>query len=137
MATSTRKSPALIKAEGRLKGMQSLAQSFTASNEFSLRSYELAVQSLSQKLADYNEMVDDLNRARKDIGMAEAALNDMSEHMLLSVAATFGKNSQEYVTAGGIQKSSIRRGPRTAKSTPVESKLGRKKRTESLPNAAN
>lgn len=112
MPRSTRSSKALEKAESRLKGMQSLNQSFTASNEFSLRSYSLAVQSLRQKLDEYNEAIDNLNRAQKEIEMAEEALNDMSEHMLLSVAATFGKSSSEYAIAGGKRKNTVRRGPR-------------------------
>lgn len=115
MPRATRKSPALEKAESRLKGMLSLNQSFTSSNQFSLDAYSLAIQRLRQKLEKYNEAIDNLNRAQKEIEMEEQSINDMSEHMLLSVAATFGKSSQEYAKAGGTRKNTVRRGPRATK----------------------
>lgn len=121
MPRSTRKSLALQKAESRLKGMQSLNQLFTTSNEFSLKSYSLAIENLQRKLNHYNETIDNLNRAHKEIELAEEALNDMSEHMLLSVAAMFGKSSNEYAIAGGTRKNTIRRGTHAARTADLTS----------------
>ena len=53
--------------------------------------------------------LDDLSRQIKD---TEYQMRDLSEQMLLGVAAKYGKNSGEYGKVGGVLKSEYRRSVR-------------------------
>ncbi|WP_223279999.1 hypothetical protein [Nostoc sp. PA-18-2419] len=46
-----------------------------------------------------------MDKTHNAVEEAERVLNDYSEHMLLSVASRYGKNSDEYGMAGGTRKS--------------------------------
>lgn len=51
----------------------------------------------------------------------EEVANNLSEKILIAVAAKYGKNSNEYEKAGGKRKSDIKRtGPRKAKTKAVK-----------------
>lgn len=55
--------------------------------------------------ATYNTSVSDLDSQLSAIKTKEKSIRDQRERMLQFVAAKFGKDSDEYVAAGGIRKS--------------------------------
>ncbi|MEH2409124.1 hypothetical protein [Nostoc sp.] len=50
-----------------------------------------------------------MDKTQNTLEDTERALNTYSEHILLSVASRYGKNSDEYGMAGGTRKSDYRR----------------------------
>ncbi|WP_035139294.1 hypothetical protein [Fischerella sp. PCC 9605] len=109
MAQRKRNSSALTKAERRIEGLQTINPDLDFGNGLSIATYNTMVNELREKLAAYNQartMVDKTHNALVD---AERALNNYSEHMLLSVASRYGKNSDEYEMAGGTRKSDRRK----------------------------
>ncbi|HEY3403248.1 MAG TPA: hypothetical protein VGK59_07665 [Ohtaekwangia sp.] len=82
---------------------QNLGNGLTALN------YEAAITDLRTKLNEYNtalSQVDALHNAMKE---SEKSLSELSERMLIGVAAKYGKNSSEYEKAGGVRKSERRK----------------------------
>lgn len=113
MPRSTRGSRSLEKAERRAIGLQSIDPQLDFSNGLSLSAYNASIQSLRLKLNAYNAVIATLDRAQKEILLAEEELNDLTEHMLLGVAVAYGKNSNEYAMAGGVRKRARRRAVRS------------------------
>jgi hypothetical protein len=98
----------LEKAALRAKNLQAVNPRLDFGNGRSLATYTLLIQSLQDKLDAYNEMITTLNLTLKGIELAEEELNDFSEHMLLGIATSYGKGSNEYAIAGGTRKQSQR-----------------------------
>ncbi len=73
------------------------------------------INELREKLAVYNQARAIVDKAQNALVDAERALNNYSEHMLLSVASRYGKDSDEYGMAGGTRKSDRRRTRSVAK----------------------
>ncbi|MEI1378203.1 hypothetical protein PQG02_09535 [Nostoc sp. UHCC 0926] len=109
MAQRRRNSIALTKAERRIEGLQTINPELDFGNGLSIATYNTMIQDLREKLAAHNQartMIDKTQNALED---TERALNSYSEHMLISVASRYGKNSDEYGMAGGTRKSDYRR----------------------------
>jgi hypothetical protein len=113
MTQRRRNSLALTKAERRIEGLQAINPALSFGNGLSIATYTIKVQELREKLAAYNQARSLVDKAQNALLEAERELNDYSEHMLLSVASRYGKNSDEYEMAGGTRKSD-RRKARTA-----------------------
>src|SRR5690242_7490642 len=116
MSQQKRNSRALTKAERRIEGLQTINPDLDFGNGFSIANYanyDTKVKELREKLALYNQAKTMVEKAQNALVDAERALNSYSEHMLLSVASRYGKNSDEYGMAGGTRKSD-RRKPRPA-----------------------
>jgi hypothetical protein len=113
MRQQKRNSSALTKAERRLEGLQTIHPDLDFGHGFSITDYNTKVQHLREKLAVYNQAKTMVDKAQNALVDAERELNNYSEHMLLSVASRYGKNSDEYEMAGGTRKSN-RRKPRPA-----------------------
>ncbi|MEH2084422.1 MAG: hypothetical protein V7K89_31975 [Nostoc sp.] len=56
--------------------------------------------------------------------VAEKSLMELTEHMLVSVAAKYGKNSDEYKMAGGVRRSDVYDGLRLRKRPMRQPKQG-------------
>ncbi|MBW4418694.1 MAG: hypothetical protein KME13_05645 [Myxacorys californica WJT36-NPBG1] len=108
MTRPTRNSKPLEKAELRAKNLQSIDPNFDLGNGLSLAAYTVDLTSLREKLDTYNDMIETLDRIGQEIQLAEESINDFSEHILLGVAARYGKGSNEYAIAGGARKNSRR-----------------------------
>jgi len=52
--------------------------------------------------AEYNAQVSLLDSKASAMKVKEKEIRDYRERMLSLIAAKFGKNSEEYVTAGGV-----------------------------------
>lgn len=104
MTKKIKESKALEKAETRVKGMKDIGASINLGNGLSLENYAAKTQALRDRIDAFNAMQAALEEAKQEIAEAEAELNDMSEHMLLGVAAIYGKQSKEYERSGGKRK---------------------------------
>ncbi|MEH1910736.1 MAG: hypothetical protein V7L05_14760 [Nostoc sp.] len=109
MAQRKRNSIALTKAERRIEGLQTINPELDFGNGLSIVTYNTIVYELREKLAAYNQARTMVDKTQNTLLDAERALNSYSEHMLLSVASRYGKNSDEYGMAGGTRKSDYRR----------------------------
>ncbi|HIK03302.1 MAG TPA: hypothetical protein IGS40_01080 [Trichormus sp. M33_DOE_039] len=105
MTQRRRNSIALTKAERRIEGLQTINSDLDFGNGLSIANYTNRVNDLRDKLAAYNQARKIVEKTQNALIEAERSLNDYSEHMLLSVASRYGKNSDEYGMAGGTRKS--------------------------------
>lgn len=101
MARLKRSSPALNKAVRRSSGMRSSSNTLNFGDGLSLENYEAQIQTLQLQLSSYNTMLSTLDEAGGRITLMEQELNRLSEKMLMSVATRYGKDSLQYMQAGG------------------------------------
>ncbi|MBX9255402.1 hypothetical protein H1Q63_15910 [Desmonostoc muscorum CCALA 125] len=120
MPQRRRNSLALTKAERRIEGMQAIKPDLDFGNGLSITSYNTMIHDLREKLAAHNQARTIMDKTQNALEEAERVLNDYSEHMLLSVASHYGKNSDEYGMAGGTRKSE-RKKTRSATNQTVKS----------------
>ncbi|UBF29335.1 hypothetical protein K9N68_16755 [Kovacikia minuta CCNUW1] len=107
----------LDKAESRLAALKAVSTSLDLGNGLTVESYEQLIQETRQKLETYNTVLATANDASIAAEEAETELSELSERMLIGVASKFGKNSNEYATAGGTRRKDRKRPTRrTAKS---------------------
>jgi hypothetical protein len=58
-------------------------------------------------LDDYNRTLSSIEQLALAVDESEKVLKDLSERMLLGVGAFYGKDSEQYVMAGGARKSDV------------------------------
>lgn len=121
MARPKRSSAVLQKAEKREAGLQSISDNLDLGNNLTLESYAQRIQALRSQIFTYNSTLSTLDDLSRDIKDAEQALRNLSEQMLLGVAAKYGKDSGEYGKAGGVPKSERRRPTRKKAELATES----------------
>lgn len=109
MPQRKRNSIALTKAERRIEGLQTINPDLDFGNGLSIATYNTMIHELREKLAAHNQARTMMDKTQNTLEDIERALNTYSEHMLLSVASRYGKNSDEYGMAGGTRKSDYRR----------------------------
>lgn len=63
------------------------------------------IEQLRTKIDTYNTALSVIDASRTDIEQLEKSLSTLCEKLLLAVAVKYGKDSQEYVMAGGVRKS--------------------------------
>ncbi|BAY60865.1 hypothetical protein NIES22_09250 [Calothrix brevissima NIES-22] len=105
MAQRKRNSPALIKAERRIEGMQLIDSHLDLGKGLSVINYNTKILDLRDKLTAYNQARAMVNITLNALLEAERDINIYSEKMLLSIASVYGKNSDEYGMAGGTRRS--------------------------------
>jgi uncharacterized small protein (DUF1192 family) len=111
MPRPKRSSPTLEKAQRRIAGMRSISSSLEFSDDLNLAEYDRRIQSLQDQLSSYNTMLSTVDELAGRVSLLEQELAVYSEKMLMSVATRYGKNSLEYMQAGGK--------PRKSKATPT------------------
>ena len=109
MARLKRSSTVLDKAMLRISGMRSISETLEFDNSLNLAEYEKRIQTLQTKLSSYNTMLSTVDEAVGQIELLEQDLRSYSEKMLMSVAARYGKNSLQYMQAGGKPRKSSKR----------------------------
>lgn len=109
MPRKKRSSPVLEKAEKRAAAIGSIGLTLDLGNGLSLENYNGHIEEVRSLLAEYNMILSNLDRVTNDIAEKERSLSDLSELMLMGVATTYGKNSNEYEMAGGIRKQDRKR----------------------------
>ena len=105
MGRQKRSSAALEQAERRSAAMRSIDENLDLGNGLKLADYDQLIQTVRGDIATYNELLSDSDRAGSAVKDGEKLLRDLSERMLIAVAAKYGKNSYEYEMAGGTRKS--------------------------------
>jgi hypothetical protein len=105
MGRQKRSSAALEQAIRRSAAMRSIDENLDLGNGLTLADYDQLIQTVQGDIAVYNETLSDSDRAASTVKDDEKQLRDLSERMLIAVAAKYGKNSYEYEMAGGTRKS--------------------------------
>jgi len=119
----TRSSATLEIARRRLERLKSITPIPDFGVGFTISDYETEINNLALLEATYNTTVSSLDAQLSEMKVKERALRDLRERMLSSIAFLYGKDSDEYVAAGGIRKS--------------ERKRPRAKMSSSTPNVEN
>lgn len=109
MARPKRSSVTLQNAEKREAALQSISPTLDLGNSLTLETYSTLIATLRSQIATYNSALSILDDQSRQIKDTEQQLRNLSEQMLLGVAAKYGKNSGEYGKAGGVPKSERRR----------------------------
>lgn len=111
-----RNSLILSLAEHRYNALLSIDAQLDLGNGLSVSSFSTSIEQLRRKLGQYNTMKSSLDGMLEEIRTLENQLADQRELVLLAVATKFGKNSDEYVRAGGSRK--LNRRSRTKPTSP-------------------
>jgi hypothetical protein len=110
MARLKRSSAILDRATRRMAGMRSIDTNLEFGVGLSLADYEARIQTLRTQILTYNTMLSQLDEMAGQVTLLEQELGSYSEKMLMSVAARYGKDSLQYVQAGGtLRKRTTRR----------------------------
>ncbi|WP_341530462.1 hypothetical protein WKK05_14955 [Nostoc sp. UHCC 0302] len=121
MTLPKRSSRILEKAQQRVSGMQTIDPTLDFGNFNSLQNMLQQIEQLRAKLNTHNTALAVIDASRTDIEQLEKSLSVLCENMLMSVAGRYGKDSAEYVKAGGVRKSDrIRKGINTRIKTGAE-----------------
>jgi Xaa-Pro aminopeptidase len=96
----------LEKALRRLSGLRYIHPDLNLGNGLSVQNITEMVETLKAKLEAHNAMVDALAKSREEIDTMEDALSKISERMLNTIAAIYGKDSNEYEIVGGKRRGS-------------------------------
>jgi len=118
MARLKRGSVTLDKAMRRIAGMRSINGLVRFSDGLSLAEYDTRIQALQSQLSSYNTLLSGLDEMAGRITLMEQELGIYSEKMLMGVATRYGKDSLEYMQAGGTQRRRTLRRPSDA--TPAD-----------------
>ncbi len=109
MARLKRSSPTLEKALRRIAGMRSISPTLEFGNGLNLTDYDSRIQTLQTQLSTYNTLLSTLDEMTGRLSLTEEELRGYSEKMLMSVATRYGKDSLQYVQAGGKQRKNLSR----------------------------
>ena len=75
----------------------------------SLPQFDATIADAQTKQSTYNTLLSQTDEARDAFEAAEATVGDMHNRMLAATAAKYGRDSIEYVQAGGVKKSERKR----------------------------
>ena len=105
MSRAKRSSRILEQAERRAAAMRSIDANLDLGNGLKLADYNQLIQAVREDIAAYNETLSLADKGSHQVKEGERKLRDLTELMLVGVAAKYGKNSAEYEMAGGTRKS--------------------------------
>ncbi len=109
MSYRKKASPAMAQAVQRISGLKSIAADLDLGNGLTVVDYQTAIDEVETVLSTYNTHLSLADEIKNNLGTKEKVLRDISERMLIGVAAKYGKDSNQYQMAGGTKKSHIRR----------------------------
>ena len=104
MPRKKRSSPVLDRGERRAAALKSVSSTLDLGGGLTLENYLLRLELLRSQLETYNESLSFVDRALSTVRDTEKEIRELSERMLIAVAARYGKDSYEYEMAGGIRK---------------------------------
>lgn len=114
----TRMSPVLEDSLRRLERIMAINPVPNFGTGFTLAEYETSLNELRSILASYNTSIGISDQLLTQLKTKEKTVRDMRERLLTAIAFIYGKDSDEYVAAGGIRKSERKRPrPRNVSST--------------------
>ncbi|MEH2067575.1 MAG: hypothetical protein V7K47_05295 [Nostoc sp.] len=95
----------LEKAELRAAGLQKIDPNLDLGNGISLKNFTEQIEKLRSEIDAYNKALELIETLQVEIKELEKELNSISGRMLLGVAVKYGKDSCEYMMAGGVRTS--------------------------------
>jgi hypothetical protein len=101
MVRLKRSSTVLDKAARRAAGMKSINEILDFGNGLNLTEFDARIQTLQTHISSYNTMLSGLDEMAGRIKLLEQELSSFSEKMLMSAATRYGKDSLQYIQAGG------------------------------------
>lgn len=101
MTRTKRTSAVFEKATHRMTGLRSIDPNLELSEGLSLAEYEMKVQTLQITLAHYNTLLSSVDEAAGQVAAQEQMVRQYSENMLMAIALRYGKDSLQYMQAGG------------------------------------
>jgi hypothetical protein len=96
-------------ASVRLAGIKSIGKDLDLGNGITAKSYNELIEETKKLLEEYNTALSVVDEKLNLYQVKEKELKDLHERVLISVAAKYGKNSNEYEKAGGKKKSERKR----------------------------
>lgn len=114
MAFRKRTSKVIEQAQIRSDGLGTIDADLDLGNNLTLTNYDQQIAQTQAALDAYNKALAAADAAANALQNAEEQLGDLSERMLVGVAAKYGKDSYEYEMAGGTRKSDRKRPVRKA-----------------------
>ncbi|MDZ8026297.1 MAG: hypothetical protein RMY36_031340 [Nostoc sp. SerVER01] len=115
MSRPKRGSKVLDRAQRRIAALKSISSTLDLGNGVTIDSFAAAIKITQDKLEAYNSSLSTVDLTQEAFEVSEKSLMEITEHMLLSVAAKYGKNSDEYKMAGGVRRSDRKRPVRQPK----------------------
>ena len=109
MARKKRTSAAWDKAVTRSAALGGISKTLDLGNALTLGAYNETIGDCKDKLDTYNSTLASVDTQLNTLQTTEKALAALTERMLEGVSVKFGKDSNEYETAGGIRKSERKR----------------------------
>lgn len=105
MARKKKTSKTIDDANVRLSSIKSIAENLDLGNGVTAVGYENLINEVKTLLDDYNTTLSTVDAKANLYEAKEKELRDLHERVLISVAAKYGKDSNEYEKAGGVKKS--------------------------------
>ncbi len=105
----TRMSPTLDDGLRRLERIRAIDPLPNFGTGFSISEYETSLNELKTVLGSYNTAIATVDQLLTQLKMKEKSIRDLRERLLTAIAFIYGKDSDEYVAAGGIRKSERKR----------------------------
>ena len=102
-------------AAQRLSGMKTIDKDLDLGGSLTNAAYEAKIAGITVALDDYNQSLSISDQKLNVFNTLEKELNDLNERMLAGIGSRYGKDSNEYETAGGVRKSEHKK--RTVKKT--------------------
>jgi hypothetical protein len=99
----------IIESQVRLEGLKMIDPRLDLGNGLSIENFNAKIDNVEKALNEYNGLITDIEARRSELRDLDRDLRDMRELFRLAVAAKYGKDSLEYVRAGGVRKSEVRR----------------------------
>ncbi|UBF30270.1 hypothetical protein K9N68_34195 (plasmid) [Kovacikia minuta CCNUW1] len=100
-------SSTLSKAQQRAVSLGAIDQNLDLGRDLTLQGYTAAIATHKTNLDNYNRTLSEIDQLALAVQDSEKVLKDLTERMLLAVGAFYGKDSEEYVMAGGARKSAV------------------------------
>ncbi|MBC6436410.1 hypothetical protein FM036_46985 [Nostoc sp. HG1] len=124
MSRPKRGSKVLDRAQRRIAALKSISPTLDLGNGVTIDSFAALIKTTQDKLETYKSSLSTVDLTQGALEVAEKSLMELTEHMLLSVAAKYGKNSDEYKMAGGVRRSDVYDGLRLRKRPMRQPKQG-------------
>jgi hypothetical protein len=105
----TRTSKPLELSRRRLERLKSITPTPDFGAGFSIADFENKINEVASTEAAYNMARSEVDAKLSALKKKERELLDFRERILTAVAFVFGKDSEEYVAAGGVRKSDRKR----------------------------
>ena len=108
MSLKTRGSAVLDKAQRRLAQLKAIDENLDLGLGLTIAAYGQLIDRNRAMLEAHNTMVANIAESCRAMNQMDSDLADLSERMLRGVGIRYGKNSLEYVKAGGSNRKRVK-----------------------------